>query len=99
MSSYFDTMAQCVADPWALVDHVYDTYERYLRDVSLDALVREMDKLADLQTTFYALKEKATKREHYNPGHAIQELHTFAHEFGTARIRLRGGRYAGDNPR
>lgn len=92
MSSYFDRMAQCVNDPRQIVALARDQYRRYLRDISRDCLLKEIDRVVGLTKEFDSISLDG------DPAMVIQELHSFAHKLGSARIQLKGRRWASDNP-
>ena len=96
MSSYFDRMSRCVTEPREVVSLVRDQYRWYLRDIADECLVKERERLYELQADFDRIKEAEAGQR--NPLWELQMMHDFAHKLGSARIQLRGGRFAGDNP-
>ena len=101
MSSYFDTMARCAVlgtGAWEVVALVRRQYGHYLHELNRDVLVKDLDRLNQLISEFESIKDQPESGPAVTPEYVIQEMHSFAHKLGSARIRLRGGRYASDNP-
>ena len=106
MSSYFDTMESCLGRGDLLVQLVYKQYSRYLDTIAEECLGWEQDRLSEIIHRFWPLEERARKLVQipdladgqYEFGQLLRELHDLAHDLGRARIRLRSGQYAGDNP-
>lgn len=96
MSSYFDRMSRCVDNPKEFVALVRDQYRWYLGKCNEECLAKDHERLFQLICEFDAIKDKEICKN--DPAWEIQEMHTFAHELGSAGIRLRGGRRASDNP-
>lgn len=96
MSSYFDRMSRCVDNPKEFVSLVRDQYRWYLRQLNQEVLVKDLNRLNEFIYKFEDIQNKELCQR--DPAWEIQEMHTFAHELANARIRLRGGRRAGDNP-
>ncbi len=96
MSSYFDRMSRCVDNPREVVSLVRDQYRWYLRDIASECLVKERARLHELQADFDQIEQVGAGQR--NPLWELQMMHDFAHMLGSARIQLRGGRTAGDNP-
>lgn len=93
MSSYFDRMARCLSNPkQQIIVLVRDQYRRYLQDIEQDCLLKEIERVSELIKEFDAIPLDG------DPAMVIQEFHSFAHKLGSARIQLKGKRWASDNP-
>ena len=97
MSSYFDTMATCVNDPKQLAALVLRQYGWYLRKLSNECLVRDLERFAVISRRMFEI-ERRFKEGKLDPSMVVEELHDLAHNLARANIRLRGGRRAMDNP-
>lgn len=95
MSSYFDTMGRCVADPAAVAELVKAQYRHYLRGLLDECLVAEREKVYD----FLRRLDRIELPDPLGPRMAVEQIHNLAHDVGRAQIHLKGQRRAGDNPR
>lgn len=101
MSSYFDTMAQCLHDPRKFMKLIRHQYLRYLEDINRQCLVKELDrfnpKLYEFQKKYTEEKIDEAKTVE-DLATMLQNMHSFAHSIGEMQIRIKGGGIAGDNP-
>jgi len=105
MSSYFDEMTRRVsvaeqardsAMVKQLVEQAVERVRMYLDWIEKNALKSEQEKVSVLRAQFDQLLKKGAPW-----GASIfvgGDLHELGHDIGRARIRLSGGRSAGDNP-
>lgn len=101
MSSYFDTMAGCVGNDGKLLKLVIRQFGWYLRQVNEECWQSDLERLGPFESSFGLIEEQVITKEgdpSLDPAMFIQRIHTIAHDLARARIRLRGSRYAGDNP-
>jgi hypothetical protein len=94
MSSYFDTMGQCLRDPRGISDLVQKQYRAYLRDLENDVVKEDEEKLYSFVNRFLNIVHERER----SPDETIAMIHNLAHDLGRAGIRLKDGRRAGDNP-
>jgi hypothetical protein len=99
MSSYFDRMGSILYDKTGkeFLKLIFDQYWHYLGEVNELSKEKDIEKMSDLMSQFWAIKDKFDKGT-ISPEYALSDLHGFAHELGSAQIELDDGRYAGDNP-
>ena len=100
MSSYFDKHARALNNPKEFVKLVRDDYHSYLDKVMHKCLRKEYKRIIALVNEFedlfsYAKIDSLTV---FSTQMFLEDMHDFAHKFGAARIALKGGRIAGDNP-
>lgn len=93
MSSYFDKMAVCLNDPVRFVDLVRSQYRWYLHEVNQGCWRADLEKVNAIIDRFDQIQTDVRE-----PWLTLQEYHSLAHDLARARIRLRGGGRAGDNP-
>ena len=103
MSSYFDEMGRRAyqaeqkgdqAKAEAILSQAKQQVADYLDWIEKHALKREAAKVAILRDKFESLRPPRLTASFAISG----DLHELGHDIGRARIAIRGGRYAGDNP-
>ena len=76
---------------------VFERAKEYMAWIAKNALKSEHEKVEVLQQKLEAAFERMIE-PHYNGDLMIQELHTWGHAVGTARVRIRNRGCALDSP-
>jgi len=95
MSSYFDTMAECMCNQEAVAKLAWTQYLSYLTDLQENVISKDEEKLGEFVVKFLDMTHKCEGR----PRTMLSVMHDLAHELGSMGIKMKDGSYAGDNPR